>query len=100
MKLIHILVSGRVQGVGYRAFAQRQALDLEICGQVRNLTDGRVELLAEGSDVQLLELRQRLLKGPRLAQVLSLEAKDIAGLRHFERFSIEEDGNKPWFASS
>jgi acylphosphatase len=98
MKLIHFLVSGRVQGVGYRAYVHRQALELGLRGRVRNLDDGRVELIASGEARALEELRQRLLKGPRLAQVLSLESKDIADPRHFEGFSIEEDGQSPWFA--
>lgn len=99
MKQMHFLVSGRVQGVGYRAFTERQANELGLRGQVRNLRDGRVELIAEGTDTQLEELKTRLLKGPRLAQVLALAAKTIAGPRHFEGFSIEEDGDTPWFDS-
>ncbi len=99
MKRVHFLVSGRVQGVGYRAFAERQAKELGLSGQVRNLSDGRVELVAEGTEEQIRELRARLLKGPRLAQVLAVEAKTIAGARHFEGFSIEGDGKSPWFDS-
>lgn len=99
MKSIHFLVTGRVQGVGYRAFVLKEAQNLRVSGQVRNLHDGRVELMAQGTADQLADLRQRLLQGPRLAQVLTLEAKEIAGARHFEGFSIEEDGSTPWFVS-
>lgn len=99
MNLVHFLVSGRVQGVGFRAFAEREAKALGIRGQVRNLVDGRVELIAEGDGAQIEELKTRLLSGPRLAQVLALEAKIIAGPRHFEGFSIEEDGKIPWYGS-
>ena len=45
----HILYSGRVQGVGFRFTAERYALDLELKGWVKNLPDGRVEILVEGS---------------------------------------------------
>ena len=99
MKQVHFLISGTVQGVGYRAFVGRQAKELGFRGQVRNLQDGRVELIAEGTDDLIEELRIRLLKGPRLAQVFAVEAKTIAGARHFEGFSIEEDGETPWFGS-
>ncbi len=99
MQQVHFLVSGRVQGVGYRAFVERQALALGISGQVRNLHDGRVELIAKGTEEQISDLKDRLLKGPRLAQVLAVEAKTIAGARHFEGFCIEEDGKLPWYGS-
>ncbi|HPL82880.1 MAG TPA: acylphosphatase [Candidatus Omnitrophota bacterium] len=49
-KLVHVYYSGRVQGVGFRFAALRIAENLRLCGYVRNLDDGRVEILAEGSE--------------------------------------------------
>ena len=63
------LVSGRVQGVGFRFFAQHEADRLGITGYVRNLPDGRVEVVATGSHEQLAQFRSQLEKGPRFSSV-------------------------------
>ncbi|MGA8313305.1 MAG: acylphosphatase [Terriglobales bacterium] len=80
------LVRGRVQGVGFRWFVEREAHVLGIAGWVRNNADGSVEVLAIGSREQLLGLQSRLRAGPRAARVddvEELEAKLIAGLTTF-----------------
>jgi acylphosphatase len=80
------LVRGRVQGVGFRWFVEREAHLLGIAGWVRNNADGSVEVLAIGSREQLLGLQSRLRAGPRAARVddvQELEAKLIAGLTTF-----------------
>jgi acylphosphatase len=80
------LVRGRVQGVGFRWFVEREAHLLGIAGWVRNNVDGSVEILAIGSREQLLGLQSRLRAGPRAARVddvEELEAKLIAGLTTF-----------------
>ncbi len=56
MKRIHVYYSGRVQGVGFRFIAQRIAQNIGIAGWVKNLPDGRVELVGEGEEVQLKKL--------------------------------------------
>jgi acylphosphatase len=66
---IHCLVSGRVQGVFYRAAAQREAERLGLTGWVRNLSDGRVELVVSGPPDTVEALRQWLHKGPPRAVV-------------------------------
>lgn len=66
---IHCLVSGRVQGVCYRAYTQREARRLGLTGWVRNLLDGRVEVMASGSPAALEEFRQWLHRGPPQAAV-------------------------------
>ncbi len=65
----HYLVSGRVQGVNYRVSAREAARSFELTGWVRNLPDGRVELVACGEEVQIEKLQDWLFKGPRGARV-------------------------------
>jgi len=67
------LVTGRVQGVGFRAFVERTARDIGVTGWVRNLDDGRVEAYAVGTPEQLDELAANLHRGPRLSEVRGLE---------------------------
>ncbi|MES0327196.1 MAG: acylphosphatase [Gammaproteobacteria bacterium] len=67
------LISGRVQGVFYRACAQQQAVKLGLSGWVRNLLDGRVELLACGDQTVLEELEKWLQIGPDYAKVSNIE---------------------------
>ena len=63
------VVSGRVQGVGFRWFVEREAATLGITGWVRNRDDGRVEVMATGTREQLSALDARLRQGPRAARV-------------------------------
>ena len=65
----HYRVEGRVQGVGYRAFAYREAQSLGLAGSVRNLRDGSVEVVAWGPAAALAELEARLREGPRWGRV-------------------------------
>jgi acylphosphatase len=65
----HYIISGRVQGVGYRFFTQDCAIDLGLLGWVKNLSDGRVEAEVEGEESQLAQMQQLLQKGPSLANV-------------------------------
>lgn len=67
------LVSGRVQGVGYRAFARRHAVDLGLAGSAENLADGRVEVVAEGPRSELEHLLVFLRRGPVHAGVDDVE---------------------------
>lgn len=66
---VRFQISGRVQGVGFRAATQLEARRLGLHGWVRNLPDGRVEVLALGDPDMLRELEQWLRNGPRLASV-------------------------------
>ncbi|HDP90217.1 MAG TPA: acylphosphatase [Thioalkalivibrio sp.] len=67
------LVSGRVQGVFYRASTREQALELGLTGYARNLPDGRVEVIACGPAASLGVLKAWLHDGPRLAEVTGIE---------------------------
>ena len=86
-------VSGAVQGVGYRYFAERAAAQFGITGYVRNLRDGRVEVYAIGPADSLASLRQHLERGPIGASVEKVTEEDTPIDPQFEhRFSIEYDG--------
>lgn len=89
---VHVLISGRVQGVGYRYFAERWAGELGLTGWVRNLHDGRVEVVAEGPRSKLDEFLGRLKTGPRLAVVEDFEAvwQEFAG--EFDDFRVTFPG--------
>jgi len=63
------VVTGRVQGVGFRWYVEREAAQLDLKGWVRNRDDGSVEVMATGTPEQLRSLRARLQEGPRAARV-------------------------------
>lgn len=67
--VLHFLVQGRVQGVGFRWFVHREASELELRGWVRNTEDGDVEVVAAGGETDLEELRASLRRGPRGSRV-------------------------------
>ncbi len=80
------VVRGRVQGVGFRWFVEREAQMLGIAGWVRNNSDGSVEVLAIGTRDQLSGLRSRLRQGPRASRVDDVEesaTQPVAGLNTF-----------------
>jgi len=85
MNAVRFLIEGRVQGVTFRVATQAEALRLGLAGWVRNLFDGRVEVVAEGAVEDLNELERFLYIGPALAQVRSVhrEAVDVAGRQGF-----------------
>src|SRR5450432_2852235 len=83
------LVRGRVQGVGYRWFVEREAHILGIAGWVRNNADSSVEILAMGTRDQLTALRSRLREGPRAARVDAVEESDAKPAPNLTAFSIE-----------
>lgn len=74
----HGYVSGRVQGVDFRQATAEQAERLDLDGWVRNLADGRVEVLFEGDEVAVTELASWLEQGPPAAEVTALELQDQA----------------------
>lgn len=71
------LIRGRVQDVGFRAFTEREAEKLSVRGHVRNLADGRVEVLAQGDEFALGELESRLREGPRSAKVDGVDREEV-----------------------
>ncbi len=91
----HILISGHVQGVGYRAFTKNCAEQLGICGWVRNLEDGRVEALLQATEEEWRALEKLLLQGPRLSQVTGVELQLVQYKQEFVVFEIHDDGDQP-----
>jgi acylphosphatase len=77
MQAKRLLVSGIVQGVGFRYFARRAARTLGLRGFVRNLNDGRVEAVAAGPEEALAEFIRQVRTGPGGAQVTGLRTEDI-----------------------
>ena len=85
----YYIVRGRVQGVGFRWFVHREAATLGLKGWVRNTDDGKVELVAAGSEEKLTELRKALHRGSRGSRVdavqeSDLEEKEADGLTSFQ----------------
>jgi acylphosphatase len=80
------IISGEVQGVGFRFFAQRVAAQHQVTGYVRNLEDGRVETLAEGTPEGIEGFKHDIAAGPRHARV-----------EHVEEISVEPTGRYPQF---
>jgi acylphosphatase len=83
------VVRGRVQGVGFRWFVEREAHMLGIAGWVRNNADGSVEVLALGSRDQLSGLRSRLRQGPRAARVDDVQELEAKAIPELNTFRIE-----------
>ena len=83
------IVSGLVQGVGYRFFAERVANQLGICGYVKNLGDDNVEVYAIGDEASLEEFKHHLAEGPRSARVTRIEESDEPVNNRYKRFVIE-----------
>ncbi len=82
-------ISGEVQGVGYRFFAQRVAAQHQVVGYVRNLADGRVEVVAEGSREDVEALKSDLATGPKLSFVDQVEEISLDPTGAFFAFRIE-----------
>jgi len=77
MKTVRIIVTGRVQGVGFRYFTVRCANDLGLCGWVRNLPDGSVETAIQGQGEKIEKMIGLLKQGPGAANVSGLEIEEI-----------------------
>ncbi len=77
MKTVRYLVSGRVQGVGFRWFVRLSAEETGVFGYARNLRDGRVEVVGQGTEANLLQFEARLREGPPLSHVDNVGKSDI-----------------------
>ncbi len=88
MKRVHVFVSGRVQGVNFRWNTKIVADKLGIKGWVRNLPDGRVEIVAEGDEGNIERFLDYVKKGPVLAKVENVDVKEEECKNEFKEFSI------------
>jgi acylphosphatase len=83
------VISGLVQGVGYRFFAMRAAARHQALGTVRNLPDGRVEVIAEGDREAIDELKHDLATGPSMAVISDIEETDLPVSGRYRDFRID-----------
>lgn len=88
MARAHLLISGRVQGVSFRANTRRKAQQLGIKGWVRNTEDGKVEAVVEGEKEQIEKLIEWAEHGPRLAKVENIEVDWKEDKDEFDEFKI------------
>ncbi len=88
MMKVHLLISGRVQGVGFRAAVSRKAKNLDLTGWVRNLKDGRVEIIIEGSEENTKKFIDWVRKGSFLSKVsdVKIERQEYRG--EFNNFKV------------
>ena len=84
-----LLISGLVQGVGYRFFAQRSAARHQVRGYVKNLEDGRVEAFAQGDEKSVKDFMEDLSAGPYYARVEDIEETVLEPNKSFSAFLIE-----------
>ncbi|MGE0631214.1 MAG: acylphosphatase [Pseudobdellovibrionaceae bacterium] len=93
IKRFQILVSGNVQGVGFRRYALRKAIEIHILGWVRNLVDGRVEVMAQGQVDDLQKFVNELSKGPIAGCVQNVETRDRGAPGRYGTFEVWPDGD-------
>ena len=73
VKQIHLIIAGRVQGVGFRAWTKKRALELNLSGWVKNLSDGRVEVFIAGEAEEIEKMLLLFRSGPKMAAVEMVE---------------------------
>ncbi|MBU4221237.1 MAG: acylphosphatase [Euryarchaeota archaeon] len=85
---VYVLVSGRVQGVFFRASAKKRADELRLTGWVRNLDDGRVEAIIEGEKEKVNKMVEWCRKGPDYADVADVQVISEKYIGEFNDFSV------------
>jgi len=93
MKQIKIIVSGKVQGVGFRFYTQRKAIELGLTGYVQNLPNGNVEIIAVGEPTQIEVLREWAKSGSPNAIVDNLDIKSSNDDQEYNSFDIRREGS-------
>jgi acylphosphatase len=83
------LITGYVQGVGYRFFVLRAAARHQVLGTVRNLEDGRVEVIAEGGREAMDEFKKDLATGPSMAKIIDIDETDLQVTGLYRDFRID-----------
>lgn len=85
---VHVFISGRVQGVFFRKWVKEKTDALGVVGWIKNLADGRVEVIAEGEREKVNRLIKLIKKGPRLAEVRHVDVSWEEATGEFEEFEI------------
>ena len=88
-KNVHILISGKVQGVWFRANTRQKAEQLNIKGWVRNTSDGKVEAIFEGKQDNIKEMLDWCRQGPPLAKVEDIKIEDKTQSKGYDGFTIK-----------
>jgi acylphosphatase len=88
LKQLHMVVRGRVQGVYFRASAQREARRLGVCGWVRNRSDGALEIVAEGEEAAVRDLHGWAQRGPSAARVDKVDTRWRSYVGEYSDFRI------------
>ena len=89
MQRLTAIIHGRVQGVAFRAYTQREAARLKVTGWVVNLPNGTVKVVAEGPDVALKQLEQWLHRGSPAARVVQVDVEWSDATGEFRRFGVQ-----------
>lgn len=88
MQRVHLIISGTVQGVGFRSWAKWQAKKLNLSGWVKNRDDESVELVAEGAEGKLNELVKRCQKGPDASYVKNVDVSWLDATGAYDTFEV------------
>jgi acylphosphatase len=89
VKSVYIIVGGRVQGIGFRYFAQYKARELNIYGWVRNIPDSKIEIEAEGEAKDLETFIEWMKIGPARSGIRQFSFSGITPIRNFTNFIIK-----------
>ena len=84
----HVFVAGRVQGVFFRESMRRRARELGVCGYVRNLPDGRVEVVLEGEEGAVQGAVRYAREGPGLSRVIDVDVREEPYRGEFDAFEV------------
>jgi acylphosphatase len=88
MRRLHAIVHGRVQGVGFRYYAQHEALKWDLTGWIKNNDDGTVELEVQGNEERVQSFMEKIKEGSPFAKVTKLEIEDIAPIPNEKTYRI------------
>jgi acylphosphatase len=88
-RALHLVVNGKVQGVGFRWFTRNAARALGLNGRVRNLPDGRVEVRVAGDPEHLTMFLERMREGPPAARITEIEERELTPVPVWQGFEID-----------
>jgi acylphosphatase len=89
MQTVHVTITGRVQGVGYRAWTVDKATRLGLTGWVRNRINGTVEAVFQGEDARVDDMVAQCWQGPLLARILGVQQRDLSEDEIFATFTAK-----------